>query len=49
MESSMVLNTLDPGLHRDDVVSGKREFMDRYQLERRLLLGLKFDAQRPII
>ena len=31
-ESSMSLNSLDPGLRRDDVVSGTRVFLDGYQL-----------------
>ena len=31
-ESSNVLNSLDPGIRRDDVVSGKRVFLDGHYL-----------------
>ena len=32
MESSKSLNSLDPGLRRDDVVSEKHAFLNRYYL-----------------
>ena len=31
-ESSKSLNPLDPGMRRDDVVSGKYAFLNRYYL-----------------
>ena len=31
-ESSKMLNSLDPGIHRDDVASGKHVFLERHQV-----------------
>ena len=52
-ESSKVLNSLDPGLRRDDVVSGKYVFLTGHQIanlptrqvqvsEKLLLVGILF-------